>query len=480
MQLSIASTSAAVGSDGCAPGREAAIAPAAQARRSASSRSLPSSIETTRHAVNASPAAVPSTACTRRCVGPSDLLAALEQDRALFAERQREQPRRLGQRLELVAVDDHELGGSHELRRERPRRRGVEEEALRAARGRRDRLERDLELAEHRPPPTCGSRSSALAPGATTIWFSPSRVHEDQRDARSSPSARSDRARTPRLAQARPEPRRRTRRRRRCRRTRTSAPSRAAATAWFAPLPPGKARRTRAGDRLPRPRQPLAARDEVEVDREPTTGSRIASGGEARARSSSARPSRFSRRSKRPAQSDERSGAERMRAASPRPCERPHEDRELEVRLRDAHRRGAHAGAVQHRLPLEQLGRAGLAVPRPALRAFRLELEQVAAERPSSPASAVSARSAARRSAACAAARRRRRRVAAGPALEQPAERERGDLARAQLRGSGARRVSIVGGVVQRARLPSPGSARERAHTSTTTGRIIGRRPVRS
>src|SRR3989454_3673991 len=54
---SIASTSAAVGSEGCAPNVAAASAPAAQARRSASSASRPSSSETTRQAVNASPAA---------------------------------------------------------------------------------------------------------------------------------------------------------------------------------------------------------------------------------------------------------------------------------------------------------------------------------------------------------------------------------------------------------------------------------------
>ncbi len=59
---SIAATSDAVGSEGCAPSREAASAPAAQARSSASPRSRPSSSETTRHAANASPAAVPSTA----------------------------------------------------------------------------------------------------------------------------------------------------------------------------------------------------------------------------------------------------------------------------------------------------------------------------------------------------------------------------------------------------------------------------------
>src|ERR1019366_8137581 len=61
----MASTSAAVGSEGCAPGREAASAPAAQAHPSASERSLPCSSATTSAAQNASPAAVPSTALMR-------------------------------------------------------------------------------------------------------------------------------------------------------------------------------------------------------------------------------------------------------------------------------------------------------------------------------------------------------------------------------------------------------------------------------
>src|SRR5207253_4775344 len=61
---SSASTSSAVGSEVWAPNREAARAPAAHALRSDSSRDRPSSSETTRQAVNASPAAVPSTART--------------------------------------------------------------------------------------------------------------------------------------------------------------------------------------------------------------------------------------------------------------------------------------------------------------------------------------------------------------------------------------------------------------------------------
>src|SRR5205823_10904476 len=59
-----ASTSSAVGREVCAPKRDAASAPAAHARRSDTSRLRPSISETTRQAVKASPAPVPSTAST--------------------------------------------------------------------------------------------------------------------------------------------------------------------------------------------------------------------------------------------------------------------------------------------------------------------------------------------------------------------------------------------------------------------------------
>ena len=109
LRARIASTSAAVGSDGCAPKRDAARAPAAHARRSASSCARPSSSETSRHAVKASPGAVPSTASTGGGSRPRDLLAVLEQDGALGAEGQRDEPVPCGERLELVAVDDGEI-----------------------------------------------------------------------------------------------------------------------------------------------------------------------------------------------------------------------------------------------------------------------------------------------------------------------------------------------------------------------------------
>jgi hypothetical protein len=60
-----ASTSADVGRDGSAPGTVTAWAPAAEARRSASSTERPAAIAAAKHPQNASPAAVVSTASTR-------------------------------------------------------------------------------------------------------------------------------------------------------------------------------------------------------------------------------------------------------------------------------------------------------------------------------------------------------------------------------------------------------------------------------
>ena len=142
---SIASTSRAPGREGCAPSRDAASAPAAHARASASSRGRPSSSETTRHAANASPAAVPSIGVDARRRRARDLAPVLEQGGALGA---------VGDRDELAARDDLVLEPVHDqqvgLELDRPRRRGIEREELRAARGRGDDLVRHLELAEDR------------------------------------------------------------------------------------------------------------------------------------------------------------------------------------------------------------------------------------------------------------------------------------------------------------------------------------------
>src|SRR5882724_10835455 len=113
--------------------------------------------------------------------------------------------------------------------------------------------------------------------------------------------------------------------------------------------------------------------------------------------------------------------------------QRPDEDRELEVGLRDADRAGVHAGAVEDRLPLQQLGGAGGAVPGAALGVVGLELEQVAPERALQPGERsldAIGRAAQRR---LALARGRRLRFATRPALEQPAEREGARLAGAEL-----------------------------------------------
>src|ERR671914_930456 len=61
--------------------------------------------------------------------------------------------------------------------------------------------------------------------------------------------------------------------------------------------------------------------------------------------------------------------------------ERAHEHGQLEVRAGDPGRAGVYAGAVQHGLPLDELGVAGGAVPRASLGDVGLELEQVAPER---------------------------------------------------------------------------------------------------
>ena len=239
-RASIASTSAAVGSDGCAPGRDAASAPAAQARRSASSRGRPSSSETTRQAVNASPAAVPSTASTGGGVGARDLLPVLEQHRALGAERQATS-RAARQRLELVAVDDERGRARASIGRAGA---AFRQKNARCARGRDTastgisswQSTASLDRARRRARP----RSR---PGATTIWFSPPRRRGSARRRSARPRARARARRPPPRAPASASsanassPTAPT--------NRTSAPSRAAATAWFAPFPPGRARTSR-------------------------------------------------------------------------------------------------------------------------------------------------------------------------------------------------------------------------------------------
>ena len=80
-----------------------------------------------------------------RRLGARDLLPVLEQHRALGAERHRDEAVAALQRLELVAVDDREVG----VDVDRPRGRGVQaEQARRLLPGADHRLVGDLELAE--------------------------------------------------------------------------------------------------------------------------------------------------------------------------------------------------------------------------------------------------------------------------------------------------------------------------------------------
>ena len=151
---------------------------------------------------------------------------------------------------------------------------------------------------------------------------------------------------------------------------RTSAPSRAAARAWFAPLPPGTREQRCVRERLPRPRQSLDRGNEVEVDR-PDDGDR--------------RPAARHLRGQRPQVVDgaavqvlakiEEAGPERAPVGH-RPqasrggetFERAHEHRQLEVGLGHAIRRCGHARAAERLVPVQHLPCARLAVPRAALR----------------------------------------------------------------------------------------------------------------
>src|SRR5262245_9077985 len=147
---------------------------------------------------------------------------------------------------------------------------------------------------------------------------------------------------------------------------RTRAPSRAAATAWFAPLPPGM--RSSVAPLSVSPgrgsRSTFATRSRL-ID--PTT---VSSGG---------KRAEVDRRALQVLAQVEETGPEartvrcgvdtgHVREA----LERPHEHRELEIRLGDTRPASADAGPLQDRLPLEQLARAGPAVPRAAFGPVRL------------------------------------------------------------------------------------------------------------
>ena len=180
-------------------------------------------------------------------------------------------------------------------------------------------------------------------------------------------------------------------------------------------LPPGMA--VERGVRSRSPRAAAAARTRATRSRfaDPTTVSE-AQAASAR-KSSTARPSRFSRRSKSPAHSDERSGVERDACRGRQTLERADEHGQLEVGLRDPHRGDARRPRERRTgLPLEQLGGSRLAVPGAALARARARARAGSAPSGrSSPASAVSARSAARRKRGLALRRRRAARPRRAP-----------------------------------------------------------------
>ena len=110
----------------------------------------------------------------RRRLRACDLLPVLEQHRAFGAEREADEPgdgRRAPRSSSRFTIVTSAAG------RAVPRGRGVEEEARRELGRARDRLGRDLLLAEHRivavEQRESSGRSSAFAPGATTIVVSP-------------------------------------------------------------------------------------------------------------------------------------------------------------------------------------------------------------------------------------------------------------------------------------------------------------------
>ena len=226
----------------------------------------------------------------------------------------------------------------------------------------------------------------AFAPGATAIAFSPSasttisatpvgastRCRSSSTPAATSDAERlvrervaADRSHEPHLG---PEPRRGERLIR-------------ALAAW-------NARERRAGDRLTRPRQPLAARDEVEVDRADDGDPRRVTAGACQWTQRGERADVVDRRAEQRVAQVEEPGPQRRAVGRQiearcvgKPLERAYEHGQLEIDRRDAVGAHADAGTVEHRAPLDELARARAAVPGSSLGALGLELEQVARER---------------------------------------------------------------------------------------------------
>src|SRR5213592_4348645 len=216
---------------------------------------------------------------------------------------------------------------------------------------------------------------------------------------------------------------------------RTFAPSRAAATAWLAPFPPG----TRSSV-APLSVSPGRGRRSTLVTKsrliDPTTVTRTSGG----------KCAQVGRRALEILAEVEQAGPER-RAVRHRvdarhvreTLQRAHEDGELEVRLRNACRVRADAGALQDGLPLEQLACTRSAVPGAAFGAVGFELEQITVEGMIEPRER-GLGAIGRVSKSCITRTGRRRiGIATRPAFEQAAERERRGFARAELTDEAAR-----------------------------------------
>src|SRR5947209_831359 len=433
---SSASTSSVVGSGVCAPKRDAAIAPAAQARRSDSSDERPSSVDTTKQAVKASPAPVPSTASTRGAATRTTSTPSSNRTAPSGPSVTTTTPSRCGsasssKRLTMVtsaAGNGPRAGAAFRKKRSA------------ASSAARSTVSSGISSWQRTASVSSMSRSSGIssrfAPGATTISFSPSAstvmsatpVGPSTRFSRSSLTpARSSSASASAASSSFPTHAI----------SSTSAPRRAAATAWFAPLPPGMRLNVAPVTVSPgRGRRSARATRSTLID--PTTVRRTAGtwenlgdGQDAEVVERAAEQVLAQVEEARPENGAVGDELDARRVGEP--FERAHEHGQLEVRLRDALRRNAHTGPVEDRLPVEQLRRARPSVPRPPFHRVGLQLEQVAIERP------LQARERSLDAVGGTAQRRlpsagrRRLRLPARPLLEQPAERERGRFAGAEL-----------------------------------------------
>ena len=193
-------------------------------------------------------------------------------------------------------------------------------------------------------------------------------------------------------------------------------------------------------------------------------------------RSSIARPNRFSRRSKRPGPERRAVDVDAEAHRGREPVERADEHRQLEVDLRDAARRRGDAGALEDRLPGDELARAGLAVPRAALGLVGLRARAGsgrAAPRGRSARSRPARRPAGARPGAAPACRGRARRAPSTRAGGRRRARRPRRRAAARSRAGRSRRPSHC----SRDHVGPVGPLDLRgAQTSTSTGRIIGRR----